>query len=564
MLFNTAIKTKLKLFVAFILVIQSALALFLVLKLVDIESHVKEIEYKNIPVVEQITAIQLAQTEQAVLFEQAFRIALEKEAGLGNGSHFQQVVNDFNQLGAQIEVFFQQADTLIAQAKNEATNGNSLQKLTNAEQSLAMINQHYRRLSADTQQAITALQRHDLPQAELQVESIEQQGTQMLTEVSNLRQKTSDLIRMNVQGVEAETATLERGTLLASLVCILFTLLIAFTIIRAINQGLKKAEQGLTQLAEGDFSQPLDQNEPGEIGQLLKRMERTRNKVGVLLEMVRRSSLEVNDAATSLAAVSHQVQSNTHIQAREVAQVNKAIQQLTTNTDKVADDSVATQRSTEAASLDSEQSLKANTRASVATKQLMDNLQNSVQTFEQLEATSTQMNEMLDTIKGVAEQTNLLALNAAIEAARAGEQGRGFAVVADEVRQLAMRTQNSAEQITDLVERFSLVSRKAADNMLSNRDIGQQTLKYADDATQSLYQVNEAIVTVKDMNNRIASAAEAQGEVAQDVSLSIAHVNQTVEEGAAMVDQIAAACQQLSDTAGQLQGEMSQFRLSPA
>lgn len=570
---DLAIKTRLKLFAALVITIQTLLALFVILKLVEIESHVKEVEYSNIPVIEQVSLIQQAQTEQAVLFEQAFRLALEKQLGLGQPEHFQQVVLGFERLGNRIDTAFAQAKSLLSQATmatnpavvtSQGASENSLQQapLIQAERALAMIKQHHLQLEQKTWLAITALKNQDLVRAESLLPDIEHKGSQILDEVTALNQSLSTLIQMNIQGVEAETRALEWGVLLASGICMLITLFVSVVIIRRIEQGLAKAERGLKTLADGDFSRAIEHNEQDEIGLLLSKMEQMRLKVGALLEMVRHSSFEVNDAATSLAAVSHQVQSNTHIQAKEVSQVNQAIQQLAVNTSTVTDDSIATQNSTEEAAEESNHSLAANDKAGKASEQLMANLQNSVQTFEQLEHTSTQMNEMLDTIKGVAEQTNLLALNAAIEAARAGEQGRGFAVVADEVRQLAMRTQNSAEQITELVERFAQVSRQAADGMLKNRDIGRRTLQYSEQATERLNQVNSAIVTVRDMNMRIARAAQEQNQVAETVSGSMAQVNQTVEEGAAMVDQIAAACLQLSDTAGQLQGEINYFRLA--
>ncbi len=571
---DLAVKTRLKLFAALVITIQTLLALFVILKLVEIESHVKEVEYSNIPVIEQVSLIQQGQTEQAALFEQAFRLALEKQLGLGQPEHFQQVVTDFERLGNQIDNGFRQAKALINQAYFEAgkipgttqilgaSQGSEPLPLAKADHSLAMIKQHYLQLEQKTWLAIVELKKQNLVQAEHLLPDIEQKSAAMRDEVAELNQSLSTLIQMNIQGVEAETRALEWGVLLASGICMLITLFVSVVIIRRIDQGLAKAERGLKTLADGDFSRAIEHNEQDEIGLLLSKMEQMRLKVGALLEMVRRSSFEVNDAATSLAAVSHQVQSNTHIQAKEVSQVNQAIQQLAVNTSTVTDDSIATQNSTEEAAEESNHSLAANDKAGKASEQLMANLQNSVQTFEQLEHTSTQMNEMLDTIKGVAEQTNLLALNAAIEAARAGEQGRGFAVVADEVRQLAMRTQNSAEQITELVERFAQVSRQAADGMLKNRDIGRQTLQYSEQATERLNQVNSAIVTVRDMNMRIARAAQEQNQVAETVSGSMAQVNQTVEEGAAMVDQIAAACLQLSDTAGQLQGEINYFRLA--
>jgi methyl-accepting chemotaxis protein len=161
---------------------------------------------------------------------------------------------------------------------------------------------------------------------------------------------------------------------------------------------------------------------------------------------------------------------------------------------------------------------------------LAEQIENTANVIHQLEEDSENIGKVLDVIKGIAEQTNLLALNAAIEAARAGEQGRGFAVVADEVRTLAGRTQESTAEINQVIEKLQLGSQKAVDVMNKSREDAQSVVEQATQAGTSLSVISTAVERINDMSSQIASAAEQQNSTAEEINRNITNISELGQE----------------------------------
>ncbi|WP_420708518.1 methyl-accepting chemotaxis protein [Pseudomonas sp. LY10J] len=174
---------------------------------------------------------------------------------------------------------------------------------------------------------------------------------------------------------------------------------------------------------------------------------------------------------------------------------------------------------------------------------------------------SDKIGGVIDVIKAVAEQTNLLALNAAIEAARAGEQGRGFAVVADEVRSLAQRTQNSTTEIEALIQALQQGTGAASDLMDASRKRTQGTVELAHQAEQALVEITHSINTIEQMSQQISAAAEQQSAVTDEINRSVISVRDVADQSAAATEQSAASAQELAGLGSQLQGMVGKFRV---
>ena len=192
---------------------------------------------------------------------------------------------------------------------------------------------------------------------------------------------------------------------------------------------------------------------------------------------------------------------------------------------------------------------------------LAKQVEDSAKTINEVEQHSEAINSVLDVIKGIAEQTNLLALNAAIEAARAGEQGRGFAVVADEVRTLAGRTQQSTEEINEMIEKLQSGSSQAVKVMASSLEQTKLAVDYASQSGTALQTIAQAVNEIDQMSTQIASAAEEQSSVSEEINSNIVSINDMSNQTAEGAAQTSTASAELARMSGDLQGLVAQFKV---
>jgi methyl-accepting chemotaxis protein len=262
-----------------------------------------------------------------------------------------------------------------------------------------------------------------------------------------------------------------------------------------------------------------------------------------------------------MSAITEQTKDSILKQKTETELVATAMHEMTATVQEVARNTEQASSAAQQADQDSNAGNDVVTQTVQAINDLSQDVEQASSVIEQLKGDSVNIGSVLDVIKSVAEQTNLLALNAAIEAARAGEQGRGFAVVADEVRTLAQRTQESTSEIENLIEVLQIGAEKAVKTMNNSRDRARLTVDQAERAGQSLAAITQAVSTISEMNSHIATAAQQQGSVTEEISRNIGNINDISEQNAHASEQTAEASHELARLGERLRSLVSQFRI---
>ena len=312
--------------------------------------------------------------------------------------------------------------------------------------------------------------------------------------------------------------------------------------------------------ANNDLSLRSDNQSQDEIGTMASNFNSMLEKFDELIREINVSSLQLAQASEEVTNVSRESSSNVTQQKIETEQVATAMNEMAATVQEVARNAAATAEAATNAKDDSSESMEIVKTASGNIQQLAKDVESAATVIHELELDSDKIGCVLDVIRNIAEQTNLLALNAAIEAARAGEQGRGFAVVADEVRTLASRTQESTQEIQQMIEKLQARAKEAVEVMEQGRSQAQLGARQADEASCSLGSVNEAVTTISDMNILIASAAEEQSSVAEEMNRNITNINDAAEKTSVGSEQITVSSDDLASLAAQLQGLISQFK----
>lgn len=280
-----------------------------------------------------------------------------------------------------------------------------------------------------------------------------------------------------------------------------------------------------------------------------------------VLKQVQQAGDLVNQNSVALEKNSHQASAQLSQQKNEVMSVSAAMNEMTTTVASVAQNARQASLKAEFASQESVSSGKVMSQALSAMHQLQQNILHSTQTVQSLSAESKQISQVIEVIRGIADQTNLLALNAAIEAARAGEQGRGFAVVADEVRTLASRTQQSTQAIQQIIGTLLSGVDVSLQSMEKSRDEVQQVVELVNQSSDRLQQINQSAHLVWDMSSEIASAAEQQSVVAEDINKNVSFIHSGAEQSSAAAVTVLASAEELQQLSVQLKQQIAYFRL---
>ncbi|MBD8708683.1 methyl-accepting chemotaxis protein [Pseudomonas sp. CFBP 13711] len=354
----------------------------------------------------------------------------------------------------------------------------------------------------------------------------------------------------------------ERTAMLAMFAIAGLLLIYAFSgIYSAMRRAMEDMLSATRRIAQGDLTARVNvagKDEMADIGTGLNHMVQA---FGESLAQVERSSSSVSDAATRLSASIDRAKVSMNAQQGETEQVATAINEMTASVADVAQNTEGAARAAEQASQASGKGLGVMQQTRQTIEALAGEVDLSAQKVAALALHSQEIGGVIEVIRNIADQTNLLALNAAIEAARAGEQGRGFAVVADEVRTLASRTQNSTAEIQRIIQQLQLATSAAVEQMKAGKDRAQDCLTSADQTSSSLNAINEGVESIVGMNTQIASAAVQQHAVSEDINRNVTEIRNGTFMLMEGIEDNAVTADELSLLAGELRTVVGRFKL---
>lgn len=340
-------------------------------------------------------------------------------------------------------------------------------------------------------------------------------------------------------------------------------LLVIWLVGHGIARPLKQMVTMLDDIAqgEGDLTRRLTSDRSDELGSIAKGFNTFLAKLQAMITQVVTSVQSVSDSSEHTADIAIRTNIGVHKQMAEIDQVATAVHEMTATAQDVARNATQAAQAASHADQAAAQGMQIVRDTSNSIGVLAVEIGKAVGVVQTLAKDSENINAILTAIRGIAEQTNLLALNAAIEAARAGEQGRGFAVVADEVRNLAQKTQKATEEIQTMIQQLQQGTRDVVRVMEDSQNRTDESVQHAAKAAQALETITQAVSVINDMNTQIASAAEEQSAVADDINRNVINIGQVANEVAGGADESSAASADLTKLAEQQRRLINQFKV---
>lgn len=473
----------------------------------------------------------------------------------GDGAALAGHLSEIQRLDRFYQESAQAMETLLAKQAPTAAEQRLLENIKTIERNTLTLTEQLINLRRDGNQAA-------LP---LLMERVSPAYSEWLKQINAFIDHQEEVISQDLGEVREVAGGFRLLILLVTGAALLLSVGISLVIINKLKSTLgaepHRVAQVIQQLAKGELDQQIETQYPNSVMADLQNMVR---HLSDTIAQVRSAATELTHSSDQLMATSDSNNQQIRLQSSEAEQMATAINQMAATVSEVANYAANAAAATRNAGGEVTIGNRVVNETAAAIQTLARTLESATQSVQQVSTDSESIEKIIEVITSIAEQTNLLALNAAIEAARAGEHGRGFAVVADEVRSLATRTQDSTREIRGMIAKLQEGAGKAAEVMLESRQLAQKTVEQTVLAEQALSKISDEVTAINDMNTQIASASEQQSAVAEEVNQNISRIHNATLETSAGSEQVAASSQELATLANRLTDKVSFFKVRAA
>lgn len=532
-----------------------ATSVFGIIKVSAIGHEMKTIQAEDMPLIELVSDVTLKQLEKTVLIEKAMRIAGISDSNQSVG----ELHHSITELAHQIEKEIKQGEAILVSAKTHALSDQQSKELIKLEQDLKAIEIEHRVFEQKAEALMTQLDQHTKVTAQ-QVEELEQAQDKLNHHLAALLVGVEKLSEHALETVHHDEERALQGMIWLSITSSIVGIVFGIFITRAITKPLAQAVDTAKRLSDGDLTVQIDIHATDETGQLLTAMQQMAQKLRDMISQIAAATDQLTSATHELSAVTTQTAQNIEAQKENLHQTSVAVNEMSATVQEVASNAAQTAASTSQAEDETQLGRSVVEQVNGAILDLAVEIEHSKEAITRLDSETENVDAILNVITSIAEQTNLLALNAAIEAARAGEQGRGFAVVADEVRTLASRTQDSITEIQQMTGRLKSEANACVKAMENGQNKANATVELSGQAGISLVAIGQAVTAINEMNLQIASASEQQSAVAEQVNQSVTQINEAANENNAGAQQVAVATDEIAQLSINLKSLVGQFK----
>jgi len=403
------------------------------------------------------------------------------------------------------------------------------------------------------------------------VQAAELLNTQVSTDFERLRelydiagQEVDSVSSAEVVAFEEKTSNMQLAMLVFVIIVILLTSALSYFVPKVLVGSVNDLARRIKEISEGDgdLTQRINSVRKDELGTLASAFDGFVAKLQNLITAISQSSVSLDGNAKQLASTHHNAQKVSNDQTRSIEQIAAAVNEFSVSIREVAERTLSTSNETDNTAQLTAEGVTVVENSVTEINLLADSIRSANQVIEQLSSESDNIATVLEVIRNIADQTNLLALNAAIEAARAGEQGRGFAVVADEVRSLASKTQKSTEEIQNMIDKLQSGVKQAVQSITDGSNRVEKNVELSVNLQQMFESIQSSATIVSDMATQIATATEQQSSVSEELSENLEQLSEQNRTSQELSNEINSVAQRVETAVEKLSSDVGQFKVS--